>query len=132
MTLSWADFPEGERAPEGSILFLRFPGWLELQHEMVVQGMTYEALHPYEDLPTWEEFGVPDDPDGTDEFRDWEEAVEPLLRRSDPQPPGLPWHKLNSPDGHVLARAEIRVGLAHASPDPITQTADDFATFWRD
>jgi hypothetical protein len=93
-----------------------YDGWEDLQREMFVQGLVYEADHLYEDVPDWDEFGVPDDPEGTAEFRAWEQACEPILRAQDPQPPGLPWHKLDSGDGHVLTPPEIEAAARASIP----------------
>lgn len=69
VTISWAVFPDGGPEPEGSFFFPGYKMWAALQREMCAQGLVYEADHLYEDLPTWDEFGVPDDPDGTEELR---------------------------------------------------------------
>jgi hypothetical protein len=98
---------------------------------MFVQGLVYEGDHLYQELPEWEEFDVPDDPDGTEEYRAWEEARAPILRAEDADPPGLPWHKIDSGVGHVLTPREIGVALEKACPVPKILLGDLAAT-WRD
>lgn len=129
VTVSWADFPNG-LVPDDAFFWPGYRGWGALQHEMVAQGIVYEADHLYEELPTWDEFNVPDDPDGTPELRAWEEAIEPLLRREDPEPLGLPWHKLDSGDGHVLTPREIKVALSRASTIPTTLADERLVALW--
>ena len=130
VTISWAICPE--HPPEAAFFFLGFADWGQLQREMCMQGLVYEASHLWEPLPDWDEFDVPDDPEGTPELRAWEQAVEPLLRREDADPPGLPWHKIDSPDGHVLSQAEIAAALAKASATPLTLADEGLLELWRD
>jgi hypothetical protein len=131
VSVSWAVFPEGP-TPDGALFYPGYEGWMTLQYEMVAQGLVYEADHLYQDVPDWDDFDVPDDPEGTAEFRAWEEACEPILWARDPKPEGLPWHKLDSGDGHVLTPSEIDVALARASTTPVTLEGDRLTRFWRE
>ncbi len=131
VTITWAVFPEGS-TPDGAFFYSNYRWWAAFEREMFEQGLVYEADHLYEELPTWDEFNVPDDPEGTEEFRAWEQAVEPMLWKEDPEPFGLPWHKVDSCEGHVLTPREIEAALAKASVSPRTFDKEDLVDTWRE